>query len=258
MQAHGREGTALANTSAQAGRNFRHLKSQGDLWETNVVCQRLTLTGNGSSLWRVTLPKSNYDQPILPITPHSPGIHGDSTYTWERMEACLDRKVVETCSLVDGSTSYRYPTHISPWLEKTRWREQLAGQSLSNVAELLHPPEAREAGLLLLLQSFDALIEQARQSVLTEEINVFALHRISSFVKGRPYKRPLHTKILDGTYRKYRSVWHKLLSFVYRLAIIRQQPQLRYVLTQAQLDALSHLSSQREGSPPLSTAMDQQ
>jgi hypothetical protein len=48
------------------------------------------------------------------------------------------------------------------------------------------------------------------------------------------------------------------LSFVYRLAIIRQQPQLRYVLTQAQLDALSQLSSQREGSPPLSTPMDQQ
>jgi hypothetical protein len=174
------------------------------------------------------------------------------------MEASLDRTVVEPSSFAYGSTSYRYPTHISPWLEKTRWGEQLAGQSLSKVAELLHPPEAGEAGLLLLLQSFDALIEQARQSVLTEEINVFALHRISSFVKGRPYKRPLHTKILDGTYRKYQSVWHKLLSFVYRLAIIRQQPQLRYVLTQAQLDALSQLSSQREGSPLLSTPMDQQ
>jgi hypothetical protein len=168
-----------------------------------VVCQRLTLTGNGSSLWRVTLPKSNYDQQILPISPHSPGIHGDLTYTWERMEASLDGTVVEPSSFVDGSTSYRYPTHISPWLEKTRWGGQLAGQSLSKVAELLHPPEAREAGLLLLLQSFDSLIEQARQSVLTEEINVFALHRISSFVKGRPYKKPFHTKILDGTYRKY-------------------------------------------------------
>jgi hypothetical protein len=171
-----------------------------------VVCQRLTLTGNGSSLWRVTLPKSNYDQPILQITPHNPGIHGDLTDTWERMEASLDRTVVEPSSFAYGSTSYRYPTHISPWLEKTRWGEQLVGQSLSKVTELLHPPEAGEAGLLLLLQSFDALIEQARQSVLTEEINVFALHRISSFVKGRPYKRPLHTKILDGTYHKYQSV----------------------------------------------------
>jgi hypothetical protein len=232
------------------------LKAQDDLWETNVVCQRLTLTGNGSSLWRVALPKSTYDQPILLITPHSPGINKDSTYTWEQMEACLDRKVIETSSLVDGRTSYRYPTHNSPWLEKTRWGEQLAGESLSEVVELLHPPEAHEVGLLLLLRSFDALIDQARQSVLTEEINVFALHRISSFVKGRPYKKPLHTKILDGTYHKYQSVWHKLLSFVYRLAIIRQQPQLRYVLTQAQLDALSRLSSQQEGSPPLSTAID--
>jgi hypothetical protein len=97
--------------------------------------------------------------------------------------------------------------------------------------------------LLLLLQSFNALIKQARQSILTEEINVFALHRISSFVKGQPYKQPLHTKILDSTYRKYQSIWHKLLSFVYQLAIIRQQPQLRYVLTQAQLNALSQLSS---------------
>lgn len=174
------------------------------------------------------------------------------------MEACLDRQVVETSSLVHGSTSYRYPTHISPWLEKTRWGEQLAGQSLAKVADLLNPPETHEVGLLLLLQSFDVFIDEARQSVLTEEVNVFALHRINSFVAGRPYRKPLHTKLLSGTYHKYRGVWHKLLSFVYRLAVVHQQPELHYVLTQAQLDALSQLPNQKEGTALSSTAMDRQ
>jgi hypothetical protein len=173
------------------------------------------------------------------------------------MEAHLDRQLVEPASSVAGSTIHRYPTHLSPWLEKTRWQEQLAGQSLSKVADLLSPPKAHEVGLQLLLRNFDTLIDEARQSVLTEEVNVFALHRINSFIGGRPYKKPLHTKLLNGTYRRYQGVWHKLLSYVYRLAIVHQKPEIHYVLTQAQLDALSQLSNQQGGSAPLNTAMDQ-
>jgi hypothetical protein len=258
IQVHGRDGTTLTSKGIRPSHNLRHLKDQDDLWEPNVVCQRLTLTGNGSRLWRVAVTESTCDQQILPITTQSSGIIGGLTCAWGRMEARLDRQLVEPASSVAGSTSHRYPTHLSPWLEKTRWQEQLAGQSLPKIADLLRPPEAHEVGLQSLLRNFDALIDEARQSVLTEEVNVFALHRINSFIGGRPYKKPLHTKLLNGTYRKYQGVWHKLLSYVYRLVIVRQQPEIHYVLTQAQLDALSQLSNQQEGSASSNTAMDQQ
>jgi hypothetical protein len=258
IQVHGRDGSTLTSKGIRPSHNLRHLTAQNDLWEPNVVCQRLTLTGNGSRLWRVAVTESTCDQQTLPIAPQSSGIIGGLTCAWERMEARLDRQLVEPASSVAGSTIHRYPTHLSPWLEKTRWQEQLAGQSLSKVADLLSPPEAHEVGLRLLLRSFDALIDEARQSVLTEEVNVFALHRINSFIGGRPYKKPLHTKLLNGTYCKYQGVWHKLLSYVYRLAIVHQQPEVHYVLTQAQFDALSQLSNQQDGSTPSNTAMDQQ
>jgi hypothetical protein len=137
--------------------------------------------------------------------------------------------------------SRRYPLHLNPWLEKTKWAEYLAGQSLEAVAALLAPPKLEEAGLRSLLQSFDALVSSARLSVLSEEVNVFALHRIRSFVRGRSYEKPLHTKLLESTYRRYQTIWHQLLSYIYRLAINRQGPNLHYVLTPAQGEALSQL-----------------
>jgi hypothetical protein len=97
--------------------------------------------------------------------------------------------------------------------------------------------------LTALLDPFNALIESGRESVLSEDINVFALHRVNSFVRGRPFKKPLHTKLLDGTYHKYRVVWHKLLRFVYRLVVLRQGPNLHYMLTPAQLEAISQISA---------------
>ena len=63
---------------------------------------------------------------------------------------------------------------------------------------------------------------------------------------------------MSDTYYKYRGVWHNLLSFVYRLAVVHQQPELHYILTQAQLDALSQLPNQKEGTAPSSTAMHRQ
>ena len=241
IHAHGRDGTTLGSKGAKCGRRARHLKTPEDLWEPNVVCQRLTLTGNGSSLWRVALSESTCDQPLLPAALRSSEVISRPTCAWERMEACLDQQAVRPSFLAVDGTTDRYPTHISPWLEKTKWAEQLVGQSLSKVADLLDPPETNEVGLLLLLQSFDALIEEARQSVLLEELNVFALHRINSFVQGRLFKKPLHTKLLNGTYRKYQDVWHKLLCFVYRLTVVPQHSTLHFVLTQDQLDALSRL-----------------
>ncbi|EOA83669.1 uncharacterized protein SETTUDRAFT_48009 [Exserohilum turcica Et28A] len=63
----------------------RHLKTPEDLWEPNVVCQRLTLTGNGSSLWRVALSESTCDQPLLPAALRSSEVISRPTCAWERM-----------------------------------------------------------------------------------------------------------------------------------------------------------------------------
>jgi hypothetical protein len=98
--------------------------------------------------------------------------------------------------------------------------------------------------------AFDASIAAARTSILSEDINVFALHRVNSFLRGRPYSKPLHSKLLDGTFRNYRAVWHKLLCFTYRLVVLRQGPRLRFKLTPAQLHAFSQVTTQNNYSDP--------
>ena len=119
----------------------------------------------------------------------------------------------------------------------------LEGKDLRAVARLLARPSGSEPGLSALLQAFDELIDQARQSILDEEVNIFALHRVNSFIPARPYKKPFQTKLLDSTYKRYKVYWHRLLTYVYRLTILNQGPDLHYILTPAQQQALHQIST---------------
>ncbi|PVH90612.1 hypothetical protein DM02DRAFT_734499 [Periconia macrospinosa] len=194
-------------------------------WETNVPCQRLVSNGYGAPFWRVDLSIDIRSGSEHKERNRAPGIGATSAApsTWDQLEAQLDQRVVRQTAI---SASLRCPVHLSLWLEKTGWITHLQGHDFRAVAELLLPPAPGETGLVALLQSFDALIEDARESILSEKINVFALHRVNSFVRGRPFKKPLHTKLLDKTYRNYRAVWYKLLRYVYRLTISHQGPGL--------------------------------
>lgn len=233
IQKHCRDGHGWQN-SVKRGRAsalaLRQQQQRSVPWEANVPCQRLTPVGQGSSYWRVSLPGDS-QQPATKPQPEAPR-------NWDQLEAQLDQRAES--KVTNGSTR-RYPLHHSLWLEKTGWTQFLKGQDLSTVALLLAPPTPDEPGLAALLQSFDALIETARGSVLSEKVNVFALHRVNSFIRGRHFKKPLHTKLLDGTYCQYIAVWHKLLCFVYRLAVLHRGPNLYYTLTPAQLEALSQI-----------------
>lgn len=88
---------------------------------------------------------------------------------------------------------------------------------------------------------FDELIEDARVSILSEKVNVFDLYRVISFIHGRHFRRPPHTKLLNRIYQRYRAVWRKLLCYVYRLTIAHQGPDLHYILTPDQLEAISQI-----------------
>jgi hypothetical protein len=204
-------------------------------WEENVPAQRLRDKGQANRLWRVSLHGSTLQ------TESSSSVKFAANQTWVDLEARLaqarQRKI-----LYQAATSQKYPVHISPWIEKTGWATYLEGYPLHTVTQLLDPPSATEPGLAALHRAFDAVVEAARAQVLEEDkINPFMLHRVNSFVAGRSYKRPLHTKLVDGTDRKYKAVWRKLLSFVYRLTVLQQGPDIHYQLTPQQQQALAEL-----------------
>ena len=156
-------------------------------------------------------------------------------------------------------------TEVSPWLEMTKWGDYFAGKHLRAAARLIDLPEQRrvialagtdsstgpsynaaaERQLTLILGSFDRLIEQARQSLAEEKINIFDQHKVNSFLRRRTYQRPLLSKLQPGTYRSYQIILKRLACFVYRMIHLGEQPALHCVLTNDQsraLDQMLHIS----------------
>jgi hypothetical protein len=64
---------------------------------------------------------------------------------------------------------------------------------------------------------------------------------VMSKQQKRALMRPLLSKLQEGTYKRYKDTWKRLLCFVYRLVYQRQQPALHYALTDAQSAALEQL-----------------
>jgi hypothetical protein len=53
------------------------------------------------------------------------------------------------------------------------------------VAQLLESLDHQnEPGLHVMIMAFDALIAAARALIVSDDINIFALHRVNSFLRG--------------------------------------------------------------------------
>jgi hypothetical protein len=139
-----------------------------------------------------------------------------------------------------------HKTEVSPWLDLTQWERYLRGYDLSRVVrhldlpspQPLFDPEQPDDHLILVLESFDRLVEQAREALRTDRINIFDQQRVSSFLTRRTTNFSLVHKPQEGTYMRYKKVWKQLLSFVYRRVWRNQGPALSYRMTDAQVSAL--------------------
>ena len=129
------------------------------------------------------------------------------------------------------------------------------GLQLDNVIELINLPTADPVApraededsaenvtvLHPILDAFDQLIEETRATFAEGRINIFDQHRVNSFLRGRPFRRPIFTKLLDGTYKSYKRVWKQLLCYVIRVAHFHAGPRLHFQMTQSQILALDRL-----------------
>jgi hypothetical protein len=128
-------------------------------------------------------------------------------------------------------------TEVSPWLELTRWSTYLRGHSLSDAARLGALPVAGSKFLLeILCKSIDRLVDSAHRSVCEDRINAFDQMRINSFLqRPRAADKPLMVKLQKPTYKRYSSIWKRLLCFVHRTMQPCQRLQLQHRLTPTQI-----------------------
>lgn len=105
----------------------------------------------------------------------------------------------------------------------------------------LFDPDQPDDHLILILESFDCFVEQARKSLQTDRINIFDQQRLSSFLTRYTTNFSLIHKLQEGTDIIYKKVWKQLLSFANRRVWRNQGPELSYRLTDAQVTALDQV-----------------
>lgn len=90
-------------------------------------------------------------------------------------------------------------------------------------------------------QALDRIIQQVRQSILKEEVNIFDLRSVNMFQEHSITQGfPLQSKLLASTYKSYQQVQHQLSCFTYRTCIFEEHP-LSQDLTPDQFHALKRV-----------------
>jgi hypothetical protein len=120
----------------------------------------------------------------------------------------------------------------------TWWPRYFHSLNMANVALLAYAANLiTEPALVILAESFDRLIEQAYQSVRKGKISVFDQKQINSFIAGRSerHDRMLMVKLGKNTFRTYKSLWKRLLCFVYQTSQPTQSIPLPQRLTSSQM-----------------------
>ena len=120
----------------------------------------------------------------------------------------------------------------------TRWPRYFNGLHMADIAPLAYAANPiTEPALIVVSESFDRLIERAHQSICEDKISVFDQAQINSFIASRSGKhdRMLMVKLQKSTFRAYKSIWTRLLCFVYRTSQPSHNVPLLHRFTNAQL-----------------------
>jgi hypothetical protein len=229
-----------------------------------VCCQTFYQLSKFIRYFEVQHSSSAYPLPAIGRQAIEPREEGDELLCQTAIRRQVYDQLAQRLRAVESVIEARDPglrsrTQADPWLDMTMWEQYLQGHDLRVIARLTEPPVSRsglaaDRYLGLILVAFDRLIEQARAIIVQGEVNVFDLHRVNNFVsrfgsievvttkfEKRAMIRPLPSKLQEGTYRRYKQVWKRLICFVYRLAYQRQRQALHYTLTDPQSTALERL-----------------
>lgn len=240
-------------------------------WQQNVLCQRLFTSGKGQGYFEIKqdtredpgtygLDQAKRTDPTDNIGETGPIDRG------EEIELSTRERVLNQLSAFESERSRQTTiraadsTEANPWLRKTGWDEHLQGYRLEDLAPLVDLPRPDELILKGFCASVDRTIEEARGSIFAQRINIFDQTAINMFNDHQTKAgQPLHTKLQDGTYAKYKIVWKKLLCFIYRLQsspVSESDLDLPYRLTHNQQTAFNRsvrlgreLSKQTDDSP---------
>ena len=191
-------------------------------WQSNITCQRLFLTGRQSGFFEVSLPPEQIAADAARnAAANPPPSPPPTTYEGQirhEVSSRLDAWTIE--HPIDHTLGAAHFSEVNPWLETTKWKSHLRGLNLRLLPRLIAAPGDDEPICETVALGLDRIIQNARQSVLTDKVNIFDQTVINLF-RNQQTKvgSPLVTTIRDNTYYRYKMIWKKLLAFLIRIYI---------------------------------------
>jgi hypothetical protein len=140
----------------------------------------------------------------------------------------------------------------NPWLRRVRWAHHLAEMDLEEMRELIRlVDEEKEVVLSAICNSFDRVIQKAKQNAIVEVVGESALFRVNGIEYGKKAEQPFPAEMENNTDVKYRTVWRKLLCYIFRVEQRKPEERPKYRLTTAQKRAFRVLMTKAKASPPI-------
>ena len=237
---------ASVHRGIRSGRGRGAKVAKSGLW-TDVLCQRLFVSGPGSSYFEIRssgqssppLPEHQERLPPLSQTYRFPDPLVDEV---DRLLDEADHEQEQTARIVPGKAG---KTEVSPWLELTQWPRHLSGLHFPQIWRMVQPPQPQETNLQQLCESFDRIVWAGKESIEQHKINDFDQSRINSFIRQRRLAdRPIMVKLQKGTWVRYSGIWKRLLCFVSRTTQPEQAVTYPVALTyNLSVDQLSNLDA---------------
>ena len=222
MKKHCRQAHGWINPYSRGG--SRHYRQHRDYpWRTGIPCQRFFTHGAYQQYFEVIPPP----QPSLLSEP-CPSPHVDQPGTAIQAQlAAFDAAAAASATVVGPEE----PADFHPWLQRTRWIPYLQGMNREAVQPLVELPGPEEPVLLAVAASLHRILQRARETVLTERINIFDQTAINMF-RDHATKagQPLLVSLQQGTYDRYGGVWVRFLSFLHRIGQAQIDPTVRQQL----------------------------
>lgn len=240
MQMHHKRVHSWSNPRSRGRPSSAMAATNTVLWKAGVSCQQFFPSGSRSQLFEV---RTDPDTTLAPQK--TSGTRTREEEVRHQTYLQLDQQRYTSEEPGDAAPMAALKTDVSPWLETTRWPNYLQGTKLSSVAHLAYTPDpVKEPLLHQLALSLDRVIEASHASLDAEKVNVFDQSRINSFIRRQKASdRPLLVKLQKNTYRKYKSLWKRLIAFTYRTAQPSMKHSLKHRLLAKQVAHLDGLVS---------------
>ncbi|KAF4475431.1 Bloom syndrome protein-like protein [Colletotrichum fructicola Nara gc5] len=198
-------------------------------WTTGVPCQRFFPSRAGSRWFEVGRGLGMAVQ----SEPPEPGTDNTAWFValHENQEKRFEADAREEVSIVDEKLE------PNGWLYRVGWTRDLEGLNRTQLQEATRPIEDGEETLEAIWAVFNSVADKARATAAPHKVGHDVLFEAERKEISQKPVRPFDNRMEDDTWQRYKEVWRKMVSILFRMDEWpeRERPPYRFTMRQGSL-----------------------